>query len=302
MLSSLIHSFLVERRASGFTAKTVAWHEASLTLFRLWVEETGNPTDPTRWTPTLLREYIIHLQSRTSKTGTPLSPSSVTSYTSSTLAFVRWLFHEEFIDKDIAAKVRKPRAPQEQKQPYSDADLKRLLEAAKQSKQGLRDYAMLCVLLDCGLRAAELTNLRTGDCLSDQNLLLVRFGKGGKDRAVPYSYETGKAIRRYLLRGRRASDSDYLFLSEKGGRLMPNSLLQLIGRVAGSAGVDGANVHRFRRSFAVGFIRNGGDSLILQRLMGHSTLQMVNTYVALANEDLLRSHHTASPLMNLHRR
>lgn len=301
MLPELVSSFLLERRASGCTSKTLTWHQTSLGRLAEWVERSNTSVDPNAWTATTLRQFIVDLQTHPSSRGVPLSGTSVRTYTASVLAFVRWLYKEEFIERDIAKNVKKPKAPQAQKQPYSDDDLRHLLDAAKRTRNGTRDYAMLCVLLDCGLRASELCNLTLEQVLTAQNILFIRHGKGQKDRAVPFSHETSKAILRYVMKQRR-SDSSYLFVSERGGKLLPNSLLQLIERLAKSVGVDGANVHRFRRSFAVGFLRNGGDSLILQRLMGHTTLQMVNTYVALVNEDLQRSHAAASPLANLARR
>jgi site-specific recombinase XerD len=300
-MRQLISAFLLDRQAEGCTANTLAWHESSLTLFRQWVEQEGHPTDPTAWTPTLLRAFIVDLQSRTSKRGKPLSGASINSYVGSLLAFVRWLHQEDFIEDDLASRVKKPKKPQVQKHPYSDDELIRLLDAAKQTAHGLRDYAMLCILLDCGLRASELTNLTLDAVIPAQHLLYVRYGKGQKDRVVPFSPDTARALNRYLLRARHG-DSPFVFLSDRGSCLTPNSLRQLIGRIAKSANVEGANVHRFRRSFAVSFLRNGGDSLILQRLLGHTSLTMVNVYVTLATDDLEKSHQAASPMRHLRKR
>lgn len=135
--------------------------------------------------------------------------------------------------------------------------------------------------------------------MEDQYLLLVRSGKGRKDRAVPFSVVTAKAIRRYVLKSRPNAASPHLFISKRGTALRPNSLLQLIERIAAAANVDHAHPHKFRHTFAVNYLRNGGDPLTLQRLMGHSTLAMTNEYVNLVTGDLLRGHQTASPLSGL---
>ena len=75
-----------------------------------------------------------------------------------------------------------------------------------------------------------------------------------------------------------------------------HKLLKVFRRIGARAGVRGVNIHRFRHTFAVNYLRNGGDSLHLQRLLGHSTMNMVNTYLDLANADLQKNHRIASPV------
>lgn len=299
-MSNLLTAFLLDRKASGCTAKTLQWHEACLGLFYEYLQEENYSINPTEWTPTLLRAYIVHLQSRSSRRGDALSASSINSYARSLLCFVRWLHEEGYTDTNIGERVKKPRLPQTIKEPFTNAELHALLKAAKETNNPERDYAMLSVLVDCGLRASELTNLRTKDVLTDQNVLVIKSGKGNKDRIVPYSAGTARALRRY--ERTRDSDSPYLFVSAKGGKLMPNSLKQLVERIAKRTNVENAYPHRFRHTFAVSFLRNGGNPLTLQRLLGHTTLTMTNGYVAMNTDDLRSAHAVASPLTSLLRK
>lgn len=296
-MSDLLTAFLLDRRASGCTAKTLQWHEACLGLFYDFLQEENHSTNPDEWTPTLLRAYIVHLQTRSSRRGDALAASSINSYARSLLCFVRWLHEEGYTDTNIGQRVKKPRLPQTIKEPFSDAELHALLRASKATRNPERNYAMVSVLIDCGLRASEITNLRTKDVLTDQNVLVIKSGKGNKDRVVPYSASTARAIRRY--ERKKASDSPYLFVSEHGDKLMPNSLRQFVERIGSRAGVENAYPHRFRHTFAVSFLRNGGNPLTLQRLLGHTTLTMTNGYVAMNTDDLKDAHAVASPLASL---
>lgn len=291
--AQLIDAFLLHRRASGCSIKTLDWHEASLRKFQRWLSDENQ--DVATWNPILLRSYVVHLQNETSVRGKPLSGHTITSYTSSLLAFLRWLYEEEITPTNLALKLKKPRLPDLVKEAYSEDEVRRLLKAADTP----RDIAVICLLLDSGVRAAELCNLTIHDVVLDQRMLVVRTGKGRKDRVVPFSPQTARAINRYLLR--RAEDTDILFPSAKGGKLLPNSLKQLVQRIAKRANVEGATVHRFRRTFATFWLRNGGDLMTLKVLMGHADLSTTAVYLHLTNEDLQRSHSAASPLSHLKR-
>ncbi len=292
-----VSEFLLDRSANGYTRATLEWHEHSLDKFIEWVENTHSD-DPSSWTANTLRQYIVHLRNSLSRNGTPLSDASVTSYTSSMLAFVKWLYEEDYIEKDITKNVRKPRLPLQQKHAFTRKEVDALLRASLQSAQGLRDYAIMAVMLDCGLRASEVCNLTLGDVRLDAGFLIVRQGKGRKDRDVPFDEVTRKAIRRYIQKGRRSHDveGDVLFVSYRGGKLRPNSLLQLVKRIANAAGVQDAHPHRFRHTFALTFLRNGGDALTLRRLLGHTSLTVTQGYVNMLTDDLKRVHEKASPM------
>ncbi len=300
-MDAMVRGFLLDRQSRGYTDKTIRWHEAAMKRFYNWLETNKLPTEPTSWSALTLREYIVFLQTTNSKRGKPFAGATVTNAAESLLAYCRWLYEEELIDKDITKRVKKPAPPQEQKQPFTEYECRALLFTSQKTSHGRRDHAIMCVLLDCGLRATELTNLCIDDVLLDQHLIQVRQGKGKKDRVVPLSLETAKAINRYIVKDRSKIEdsSGNLFLSERGGALQWSGLRRIIERVALQAGVKDAYAHRFRHTFALMFLRNGGDALTLQRILGHTTLDMTRKYVNMQSDDLVRSHSSASPLSNL---
>lgn len=198
-------------------------------------------------------------------------------------------------------------------QPYTQSDLKRLLQACEQSEKGpsqstqayqrptrWRDRAILLLLVDTGMRAAELCQLRLDDLDLVSGLLKVT-GKGpgndGKQRFVPIGKRASLALKEHL-QTRPLQPSDPLFSVGPKGEERPlheDVLYKLITRLGARAGVTHPTVHRFRHTFAINFLRNGGNALVLQRILGHATLEMVNRYVAIAEYDLSLAQKTASP-------
>jgi site-specific recombinase XerD len=282
-MDPFVRAFLVSRQADGVTASTLEWHQYSLQSFTKWLDDDHR--DPELWTPTLLREYVVHLQ------GSGFAPSTVTNKVQSLLAFTRWLHEEGFTETNAGARIKKPKAPFIQKQPYTTSELKALLHASRTSP---RDHAITTLLIDTGIRANELCMLRSTDVILGQSLLSVH-GKGGKDRIVPLSVKSAKVLAKWMSKHR----ADFVFPSEQSEHLTPNSLYKLVQRIGARAGVTHVYCHRFRHTFALHYLRNGGDPLSLQRLLGHMSLTMTVRYVAMSTDDLVEQHAKASPLMNL---
>ncbi|HLU36207.1 MAG TPA: hypothetical protein VKZ61_10575, partial [Thermomicrobiales bacterium] len=97
-----------------------------MTCFYDWLSGEGHGTDPEEWDTNLLRAYVLYLQTKQTHKGTTLSGTSVTTYVQSLKAYTRWLYLEEITSRDVAGRLRKPRVPDTQKQPYSNDELKRM--------------------------------------------------------------------------------------------------------------------------------------------------------------------------------
>lgn len=289
MVSKFIDAFLTAKRADGVSSTTVDWHRYSLQSFTRWLDENDHPHDPNRWKLPMLRAYVVHLQT------SGLKGWTVTNKVQSLKAFLRWLYLEDLIDDDIQARLKKPAPPSTQKVPFYDVELKRILKAAQASS--LRDHAIVCLLLDTGIRANELSCAKLDDLIQEQNLLKV-LGKGNKERIVPMSVHTARVLNKYLLK-ERDSDSPYLFTTTRAEKFTPSSLHKLLARLGAKANVDDVHPHRFRHTFALSILRNGLDPLTLQRLLGHTTLTMTNHYVAMTTHDLSSRHAASSPLAHL---
>ncbi len=161
-----------------------------------------------------------------------------------------------------------------------------LPKATRSSLQPRRDEAIVLFFLDTGIRCSEMAGLRIKnvDLYARQCKVL---GKGDKMRVVHFGVTVGQALRHYL-RQRRAEPDEPLFVASKsGGMLRPmtrSGLLQPIDRRGKAAGITGRSCqpHVLRRTFAVTWLKNGGNIFSLQAMLGHSDLRMTQRYLSLA--------------------
>ena len=158
-----------------------------------------------------------------------------------------------------------------------------------ESLRHYRDLAIAALMLFCGLRSREVLALR----LADLNVLEEEIrisGKGGKERVLPFTRYVRRAIASYLELERPRTDCDSLFVKLKGqgrGKPMTRAGLRDIFRYHSKrSGVEKANPHRFRHTFALDMVREGMPLPVLMRLMGHSTIEMTMRYVNLSAEDV----------------
>jgi integrase/recombinase XerD len=156
-----------------------------------------------------------------------------------------------------------------------------------------RLYLIIILLLDTGCRIDEALTLRVGDCDLD-NLLLTVTGKGRKQRRIPFSFE----LRRVLARHITDRQDGLLFATRQGRKLGRRNVLRdvkLLCRRLGFAPPE-RTLHAFRHTFAVNYLRRGGSVFHLQKVLGHSTLEMTRRYANLMTEDLQAVHQKISLL------
>jgi site-specific recombinase XerD len=199
------------------------------------------------------------------------------------------------------AEIRRPKTPKLLKVGFTAEEVQRLLKAteAKNGRGTARDKAILLFLLDTGCRVSEVINCKRIDLDLAAGRVKV-YGKGAEERFVYLGRTALKALWRYvnLYRPEPLPGHDYLFLTHNGHKMNRSGLTSLLKRLGREAGIEDVHAHRFRRTAAVEFLRNGGDVFTLQRMLGHSSLEMVRQYLALVDEDLAATHRRASPADN----
>jgi integrase len=208
--------------------------------------------------------------------------------------------------------VPRPKPEKRAIKPYTKIEIRSMLNALTHSRayirpgkgesvhrlqHGERNRAIILLLLDTGIRASELCSLRIHN-LDLQSHWVRVYGKGDKERVLPFSARTGKALWKYLATRKDDHAGDYLFITNNGDALNIDSLMKAMISVGRRAGVIGVTVHRFRHTFAVSYLRNGGGAYSLQMMLGHSTMEMVKNYPAPCGTDLEKNHKLASPVDN----
>ena len=162
---------------------------------------------------------------------------------------------------------------------------------------GKRDRAIVLVLLDTGIRASENARLEFADVNFQTGAIqLAPYGSGRKTKGR--TVYLGKASRSalWLYIAERDDNEKFVFRTVKGRPMNRNSIRQMVNGLGVRAGVRNAYPHRFRHTFAIQFLRNGGDIFSLQRLLGHASLEMVQKYLKLAQVDTQNAHQRASPV------
>ena len=296
----LVALYLNAHQAAGRTEQTISWHRHSLTPFVAWLRVEGHSTDPTNWSAKLIREWILYCQTRPAKRGTgTLSDSGVNSLIRSLKALCRWLAEEELVDRDPFQRVKVPRAPRLVKPSLSADEMAKVLAVARTGRNRYRDEAVLLFILDTGARASEVCALRA-DAIDWSSGIARLYGKGRKERYVPFSTHTAKAMQRYQIREREAKAPEF-FLSEERLPLTPSGLYQICKRISTESEVHVAP-HKLRHTFAISYLGAGGNAFTLQKLLGHTTLHTTLTYVAMTTDDLVSEHRDHSPVDAMLRR
>jgi site-specific recombinase XerD len=183
----------------------------------------------------------------------------------------------------------------------NDTQIAALFRACDTSQRhGMRNYAMLCLFIDCGLRRNELIDLKLAD-LSLEHRSLKVHGKGARDRVVFIGSRTDKAWRRWLeVRGFKSAYAENLFIDRKGEALRARWVHHVIAELGYSAGLRTSLCpHKLRHVSATLVVRNGMDAFTLQRLYGWENIQTAMCYVNAAAPQLREAHAKASPVDRL---
>lgn len=298
-LADLIDEYLVALEVGGRSRRTIDWYRAFLREYLDFVAR-GVARRPVLadLSPVNARRWLLAAQSQRSR---PLSPSSLAGRARTVRAFGGWIYREVGLPAHPLAGLVTPKVPDALVPSLREHEMRALLAAASSSRQALRDQAIVTLLLDTGIRLAELTALRVRDVDLVEGRCLVR-GKGARERLVPIGGRCRRALRGWLAGRGRLDPALPLFVG-RGGVAMPRrTVQQLVRRLAAQADIgDRCSPHVLRHSFARAFLANGGDVFSLQRILGHSpaSLQVTRRYVRLIDDDLRASHRRASPIDRL---
>ena len=311
LLSDAIKYFKVCKQADGYSPETLEVYEWA----HIHLLSVVGDLPVGEITLQQLRMFMLYMREdytpiRAGGSTAPLSSSSLENLWKALRSFFRWAEEELEIprpDKRLA----KPPNPPPEISPFIQDEIRALMAACDYTNpsqgrrksfsmrrpSGRRDRAIVLMLLDTGVRAGELSRLTIGDVQNEKVYIAPwRSGRKTKSRFVYLGRSTTRAIFRYMISRGHPSEQEPLFLSRWEEPINSNSLRGMIKSLGIRAGVLKAHPHRFRHTFAIQYLRNGGDVFTLQRLLGHSTLEMVQRYLKLADRDAAAAHRSASPV------
>ena len=274
-MKDIISAYLLDLEAAGRSPLTIASYRQHLTELAQFFGGKGIR----RLSAKDLRAYLVSLSN--------LKPSTIRTRSTIISCFLAWCVQEGIIKENPMTHVRRPKKASQRREVFSTRELVALFKALDGTHSPTRNKAMLCLLLDTGLRAAELLSLKR-ESYNPTNATLTVMGKGRKVRVVRIGARCQQAFETHLW----GVDGQVWDITGEGFR----DMVRLAGEKAGVH----ANPHKFRHTFSDRFLDDGGSLDELQYLLGHANISTTMIYAAAGQEArALRSLARHSPVDNL---
>lgn len=287
--------FMEQTTAKGRSKDTLLYYRKTLDIWRSNLEELGLSTNVNDITTDNIRKFIHHY---TVTKGNKYTAAM--TQLRGVRTFANFLLKEGIIETHGFLTFPLQSENRAELDVLSDLDVILLLEQCDTSTfTGLRNYMIILTLIETGIRLRELSDIRLKDVNLDDRVIAIH-GKNGQLRYVPFQQKYARRLRSYL-RVRGICDTDALFITQDNGKMSRRTIQQALSKLGKQAGITDKRVspHTFRHTFAKSFIKNGGNIFALQRILGHSTLDMVRVYVNLFSCEVDEEHRKASPLNNI---
>jgi len=300
-LATALQAFLAWSETGGISSFTLRQRQRAVRRFIVWAQERGLSSPPEITLP-ILERYQRHLYLYRKTDGMPLSMASQNAELVPLRAYFKWLARAKQIQNNPAAELEMPRVPrripryimtvEEVETVLSQADISTPL--------GLRDRAMMEVLYSSGIRRSELAHLDMSDVDVKRGNLLVREGKGRRDRFVPLGARACAWVTRYSLEVRpelsATMNSQSLFLTDYGAPFEVDWLGEHLKRYLQKAGIVAPGAcHLFRHACATHMLENGADTRFIQVLLGHASLTSTQIYTSVSIQKLKQIHDATHP-------
>lgn len=321
-ITDAIEGFLLDRATAKCSAATLRWYRYKLRMFADAMAKS-NVTDIEGIKVAHLRAFIMELQSTIAdannpykparKDGVKLSDLTVRGFVQVIKTFCKWLYMEELLDEDPSLRLRRPKVASYMIRTFTAQNLEDMLGACdRRSHLGFRNYTIILLLCDTGIRLGELCNLRVDDFhlgVGGDDSYISVFGKGKKERKVGMSAPVAKCLWKYVSVHRQGDDSKetHLFLGRTGKPLASPAVQDMLKQIKLRIGLEGVRVspHTFRHTFSTLYMKSGGKLERLSRELGHSKLVVTEEYLKqFGSESALADHEQFSPvrLLNLEKR
>ena len=319
----LTDEFMLYCRSTQLREKTMSSYEQTLHLFGRWLSDELKIYTVDKITENVIRKYIDDLMVRGKYTfyvndlskkkncpdrrrdyRKPVSITTINNYIRNIRVFCNWMEREYIIRKNPMKRIRQLKYNRQAKVFLSDEDLKKFLSKFDKSYfTEHRDYVMIMLMLDSGMRLGECSTVLVTDLELARKRINLRAEetKGRKDRTVYFSPKTETIIRRWLQFKDRYVESDYLFpIKEHGGSIGVGNFESNFKKYILRAGLNEEYTpHCLRNNFAKRCLMNGMDIFTLSKILGHSSVEVTEqAYLDLTDEDISKQYHKASPLSN----
>ncbi len=281
--------YLLSKKASGLAKKTIRSYSDHLHAAGKYID----------WNKPIEDISIADINKMISE----MRDKDLSSYTISTYVIAVKTFFSWAKEHNLST-LNVPLYKQEEsiKETYTDEELKVLLKKPDLRKcpfSEYRNWVIINLLMNSGCRAATIRNIKIKDVDLAGGICYFRHTKNKRPQISPLCNEMRAILKEYL-KIRKGNSDDYLFPNEFNNEMSENCLSSAILRYNRSRGVEKTSIHLFRHTFAKKYILDcGGNAFTLQKLLGHSTLEMTQKYRELFNADILKKEDEHSPLAQI---
>lgn len=284
--------YLIEKQARNLSEKTLRNYEETMNKFMNFCEFDDDST-----TDEIAQSHIFKWINTMKLEG--VKPTSINHYLREVRAFLYWCMNEDRQYITPSFKIKMVEAQEEQLKLFSDDELALLLEKPKKNDTFAewRTWAIVNWVLGTGNRASTICDVKLTDINYSKKEIALGHTKNKKAQIIPLSSSLETVIKEYVRMWRKDADiNGYLFCNVGEEKLTTNALRHAFGRYCDARGVEKTNIHGLRHNFAKGWVRNNGNMFALQKILGHSSLDMTRKYVRLFSEDIKEDFDRFSPL------
>lgn len=290
LLNEAFEEFIVETEARGRSESTLKNYRQSYDYFcKFCGFDDDTETDEIK------QQHLFRWMNSLKQEGR--KPATINHYLRDVRTFLYWCMEKRYID--TVFKVEMTKGQEESLKLFTDDELSLLLEKPrrKDSFVDWRTWAIVNWVLATGNRASTICNLRIMDLNFQKKEYIIRYAKNKKPDVNPLSDAVISVIKEYIRAFMKdKEETTFLFPDVGGNQLTTNALRLAFKRYCKDRGVEHTNIHGLRHNFAKGWVRNNGNLFALQKILGHSTLEMTRKYVKLFAEDMKEGYEKYSPL------
>lgn len=298
MLDKLLNDFKEKMVIEDISDNTIKNYASDIKNFYKWYREidfSENIEKVTYYHLNAYKDYLIHNQRK--------KASSINRNIQSLRNFFLFMTSQKYLKKNPSEKIKFLRQiKRTQPQALTKKDIHKLLSVTSHSSHGTqkRNYAIIQLLLQTGIRVGEIVNLEIRDLTLYDRSGEVRVvnAKGGKERTIPLNNYARKALRNYL-EEKKLDERRAVFLSKQNKKMTVRAVQKVISSLADKIGIENMSPHTFRHTFAINYLRSNPECLVeLSALLGHESLDTTSIYTVASKERLANTVENAGQYIN----
>lgn len=304
----IFNQFMEIKRSEGMSPRREEMFLQHKKYFIDFLRKKGHSELMEDITTSVLRDWMIDMQEtyvvyQTHVRGGKrkgLAPKTINTRLKDIKHFFNVAVENGWVERNEASIIKPLKEPIDTVEGLTEEQVKAMLKACnKKNYTGFRDYVMIMLAVDCGLRQSEMLSLTSKNFDFELGVIKVEedIAKNGKARIVPVSRKVLVLIQKLFYENNLSFGADKLFLTAYGQPMTSRGVVRQFATIRKNAGLEGvkATCHALRHTFAKFYIQAGGDPFTLQRILGHSSMDIVRTYIQMNANDIVDAHKRFSP-------